>query len=33
VSAGRVALKAPTGNRLEPSRASSVMIRPISAAN
>ncbi len=33
VSAGRVALKALTGNRLEPSRASSVMIRPRSAAN
>src|SRR5439155_19686449 len=33
VSAGRVALKALTGNRREPSRASSVMVRPISAAN
>ena len=33
VSAGRVALNALTGNRLEPSSASSVRIRPSSAAN
>jgi hypothetical protein len=33
VSGGRVALNAPTGNRLEPSSASSVIIRPSSAAN